>query len=159
MSENQIISADDNVDQIDCLLVPLNDRNLIIPNVTVAEVVPFSHLLTTNSNRDWIIGRLDWRGALVPAICYELMSGHVAPPPNPDARFIIVNGLDGSAQMPFYAILVQGIPKLMHIKDEGLQKIDAVGMGEFDQLAVSVDGITAMIPNLERIEGVVQSTF
>jgi|TARA_Y100000296_G_scaffold86525_1_gene126581 chemosensory pili system protein ChpC len=152
MSENQITSADDNVDQIDCLLVPLNDRNLIIPNVTVAEVVPFSHLLTTNSSRDWIIGRLDWRGTLVPAICYELMSGHVAPPPNPDARFIIVNGLNGSAQIPFYAILVQGIPKLMHINEADLQEVDAIKMGMFDDAMVTLEGVGAIIPKIRLLE-------
>ena len=55
MSENQITSADNKPEQVDCLLVPLKDRNLILPNVTVAEVIPFSHLLTTNASTDWIL--------------------------------------------------------------------------------------------------------
>ncbi|MAE21382.1 MAG: chemotaxis protein CheW, partial [Pseudomonas sp.] len=90
MSDTQITATVSEQDQIDCLLVPLKDRHLLMPNVTVAEVVPFSHLLTTNTSTDWLLGRLDWRGTLVPAVCYELLNGLAAPAPNPDARFIIV---------------------------------------------------------------------
>jgi len=152
MSETQIISADNKQDQVDCLLVPLKDRNLIVPNVSVAEVIPFSHLLTTNASTDWILGRLDWRGTLVPALCYELINGQQAPAPNPDARFIIVNGVDENPQMPFYAILVQGIPRLLHITEDDLQEVEAMGMGRFDQVSVNIAGTTAMIPNLSELE-------
>ena len=31
--------------QVDCLLIALKDRQLLLPNAAVAEVVPFSHLL------------------------------------------------------------------------------------------------------------------
>lgn len=157
MSENQITSADNKPEQVDCLLVPLKDRNLILPNVTVAEVIPFSHLLTTNASTDWVLGRLDWRGTLVPALCYELMSGQAAPAPNPDARFIIVNGVNANPQMPFYAILVQGIPRLMHIGENDLQEVEAMGMGQFDKVAVTFEGVTAMIPDLDSVELQVQS--
>jgi len=159
MSETQIISADNKQDQVDCLLVPLKDRNLIVPNVSVAEVIPFSHLLTTNASTDWILGRLDWRGTLVPALCYELLNGQPAPAPNPDARFIIVNGMNENPQMPFYAILVQGIPRLMHIGENDLQEVEAMGMGRFDKIAVSIEGVTAMIPDLDSIELQVQGTL
>ncbi|PCI50362.1 MAG: chemotaxis protein CheW [Thalassobium sp.] len=138
--------------QVDCLLVPLKDKHLLLPNVSVAEVIPFSHLLTTNSSADWMLGRIDWRGTLVPAICYEMLNNHSAPAPNPNARFIIVNGVGANADMPFYAILVQGIPKLMHVHKDEIQQVDAMNMGIFDGMAVTVDGDNAMIPDLERVE-------
>lgn len=150
MSDTQITATVNEQDQIDCLLVPLKDRHLLMPNVTVAEVVPFSHLLTTNTSTDWLLGRLDWRGTLVPAVCYELLNGLAAPAPNPDARFIIVNADRGD--LPFFAILVQGIPRLMHVTEADLQEVDAMGMGELDQVAVTLDGVTAMVPDLMSIE-------
>lgn len=150
MSDTQITATVSEQDQIDCLLVPLKDRHLLMPNVTVAEVVPFSHLLTTNTSTDWLLGRLDWRGTLVPAVCYELLNGLAAPAPNPDARFIIVNADRGA--LPFFAILVQGIPRLMHVTEADLQEVNAMGMGELDQVAVTLDGVTAMVPDLMSIE-------
>lgn len=155
MNQTVATTTDETTEQVDCLLIPLKDRHLVMPNVSVAEVIPFSHLLTTNASTDWILGRLDWRGTLVPALCFELLNGNPAPAPNPDARFVIVNGVSEHPQMPFYAILVQGIPRLMHLGEDDLQRVDAVGMGEFDRMAVSIDGLTAMIPDLERIESVV----
>ena len=48
--------------RIDCLLIPLRDRQLLLPNSAVAEVVPFSHLLMSDMDVNWVLGKLDWRG-------------------------------------------------------------------------------------------------
>merc|ERR1712000_670519 len=93
-------------------------KNLLLPNVTVAEIIPFSHLLTTASSVDWMLGRLDWRGTPVPVVCYEMLNQQAAPAPNPNARFAVVNGVGNHAAMPFFAILVQGIPRLVHINEK-----------------------------------------
>ncbi len=90
---SQAITKTDTPDQIDCLLIPLKDKNLLLPNVSVAEIIPFSHLLTTASSVDWILGRIDWRGTPVPVLCYEMLNRQPAPAPNPNARFAIVNGV------------------------------------------------------------------
>ena len=138
--------------EIDCLLIALKDRQLMLPNSAVAEVVPFSHLLMSDAEANWVLGKLDWRGTLVPAICYELLSDQNPPEPNPDARFIIVNTVGGNAEMPFYAVLVQGIPKLMHILEEDLQEVESVMKGPYDKMAVSMPGLNAVIPDLDAIE-------
>jgi chemosensory pili system protein ChpC len=139
--------------QVDCLMMPLNDRQLLLPNVTVAEIIPFSQLMTTNSSISWIIGSIQWRGIAVPVICYELLNGTPAPRPSPNARFAVINGVGQYAEMPFFGILVQGIPKLTRVLEPDIQQVDAVmGMGSLDQMAVSVDGESAFIPDLEHIE-------
>lgn len=139
-------------DQVDCLLIPLKDRNLLLPNVTVAEIIPFSHLLTTASSVDWILGRIDWRGTPVPVICYEMLNNQTAPAPNPDARFAVINGVGAHAEMPFYAMLIQGIPRLVHINADEIQEVEAMNQGAYDQQVVSMDGENAMIPDLDRLE-------
>ncbi len=140
--------------QVDCLLIALKDRQLLLPNAAVAEVVPFSHLLMSDNEASWILGKLDWRGSLVPAVCYELLSDQNPPEPNQDARFIIVNTVSGNAEMPFYAILVQGIPRLMHILEEDLQEVESVMTGPYDRMAVSMPGLNSVIPDLDAIENV-----
>lgn len=138
--------------QVDCLLIPLKDKNLILPNVAVAEIVPFSHLLTTASNVDWMLGRIDWRGVPIPVVCYEMLSNQGAPAPNPDARFAIINGVGNHAEMPFYAMLVQGIPRLMHVHEDDIQTVEAMNMGPYDQSAVTIEREPAIIPNLDLVE-------
>ena len=138
--------------QIDCLLIPLNDRNLLLPNITVSEVVPFLHLRTAETKTSSILGQLEWRGMLLPVVCYELLNGNNPPPPNPDARFIVLPMTHQRSNPPFYALLTQGIPKLVHLTEDDMQKVDAVGMGELDQMAVIIDGLVAMIPDLAVAE-------
>lgn len=138
--------------EIDCLLIALHDRQLLLPNSAVAEVVPFSHLLMSDAEANWVLGKLDWRGTLIPAICYELLSEQTPPDPNPDARFIIVNTLGSNPDIPFYAVLVQGIPRLLHIEDEDLQEVESVMTGQYDMMTVSMPGLNAVIPDMEAIE-------
>jgi chemosensory pili system protein ChpC len=139
--------------QIDCLMMPLRDRNLILPNVTVAEIIPFSQLLTTNSSIDWMLGRIHWRGVAVPVVCYEILNDKLAPSPNPNARFAIINGVGQHRDMPFFGLLVQGIPKLKKVYAQDIQKVDAMGAGPLDVMAVSVDGEeSAFIPDVDQIE-------
>lgn len=138
--------------QVDCLLIPLKDKNLILPNVAVAEIVPFSHLLTTASSVDWMLGRIDWRGVPIPVLCYEMLCQQSAPAPNPNARFAIINGVGNHQQMPFYAMLVQGIPRLIHVDKEEIQAVDAMNMGQFDQAAVTIGRDPAIIPDLDLVE-------
>ena len=149
---SQSITKTNTPDQVDCLLIPLKDKNLLLPNVSVAEIIPFSHLLTTASSVDWILGRIDWRGTPVPVLCYEMLNRQAAPAPNPNARFAIVNGVGAHPQMPFYAVLVQGIPSLVHIRESEIQEVEAMHMGDYDQSAVSIGQDAAMIPNLELVE-------
>lgn len=149
---SQSLSKPNTPDQVDCLLIPLKDKNLLLPNVSVAEIIPFSHLLTTASSVDWILGRIDWRGTPVPVVCYEMLNSQQAPAPNPNARFAVINGVGDNERMPFYAMLIQGIPRLVHVQQDGIQEVEAMNMGPYDQSAITMDGENAMIPDLDRIE-------
>src|SRR5690554_7410418 len=84
-------------DGISSLLLPLKDKQLLLPNVSVAEIIPFSQLLTTASPAKWILGQLSWRRLSVPVVCYELINGKPAPERYTVARFAIVNGILGHA--------------------------------------------------------------
>lgn len=156
---SQSLTKTNTPDQVDCLLIPLKDRNLLLPNVTVAEIIPFSHLLTTASSVDWILGRIDWRGTPVPVICYEMLNSQTAPAPNPNARFAVINGVGAHADMPFYAMLIQGIPRLVHISADDIQEVEAMNQGTYDQQVVSMNGENAMIPDLDRLEQTVLSVL
>ncbi|MDF1761995.1 MAG: chemotaxis protein CheW [Oleibacter sp.] len=154
--ENQSVTQQELPDEqspsIDCLMVSIRSGHLILPNASVAEIIPFSHLLTTNARADWILGRLDWRGTLVPAVCYELLNGSAPPTPNADARFIVINGMSGNDQLPFYAILVQGIPRLVHVQESDIQPNEEMNLGNLDKVIVRVNDVDAAIPDLEKLE-------
>ncbi len=143
----------DQIEEIHSLLVPLKDKQLLLPNVSVAEIVPFSHLLTTASKVDWILGIIEWRSVRLPVVCYEMLNAQSTPAPNPNARFAIINGIGGHPSLPFYAILTQGIPRLVRIHESDIQEVEAMHKGAYDATAVTLLGTeAAMIPDLEKVE-------
>lgn len=150
----ELVPADAELDSsVDCLLMPLKDRQLILPNVTVAEIIPLSHLLTINQTVDWVLGRIEWRGIAIPVICYELLNEMATPPANSNARFAVVNGVGNHPRLPFFAMLIQNIPRVRQVQERHLRQIEAVGCGPFDMMSVTVDAeVSAFIPNLDQIE-------
>lgn len=146
-------TENEHTDGISCLLLPLKDKQLLLPNVSVAEIVPFSHLLTTASSAKWILGQVAWRGISVPVVCYELINNQPAPAPNTDARFAIINGIAGHPKLPFYAVLIQGIPRLVRVNKEDLQEVEAMHNAVYDACAINIEQTgAAMIPNLDKLE-------
>ena len=141
----------DGVNEVSSLLIPLHDKQLLLPNVTVAEIIPFRAPTALAEQSGWLLGQLKWRNIDIPVISYEALSGGVLPPTE-GARLAVVNGTGAKNSLPFYAILIQGIPKLTHVKEDDIVKVDAMHSGPYDQVAVSVYDEQAMIPNLEMIE-------
>ena len=137
-------------DQVDCLLIPLKDKQLLLPNVSVAEIIPFSHLLTTASSVDWILGRIDWRGVTVPWWCATKCSTcqMLRPRPEPQCPLLpLLTVLGANKKMPFYALLIQGIPKGWYTSTKkDIQEVDAMHMGGYDARAVTLGQDPAMIP-------------
>lgn len=152
MDMSQSLSTTDVPDQIDCLLMPLKDKTLVLPNVAVAEIIPFTQLQQVYSEGEWLIGHIDWRGVEVPAVCYEMLCDQPAPEMDSRARFAVINGVGNHVGMPFYALLLQGIPRLIYIREEDIQEVDVLNAGRFDQKSVTLDRETVIIPNLDLLE-------
>lgn len=136
---------------LNSLLVPLHGRQLLLPNVTVAEVVSYAELMPVTDQPAWLMGVLDWRGIKVPVVSYEVLSGDMAP--RETARVAVMNGIAGKG-ISFYAIVVQGIPRQAKVKLSEIEDMDAPAsqMGPLDYLQVRWHGELAVIPELDRLE-------
>jgi chemosensory pili system protein ChpC len=141
----------DEVSEVASLLIPLQDKQLVLPNVTVAEIIPYRAPTAISEHAGWLLGQLEWRNIHIPVLSYEILNGGSIPPIE-GARLAVINGTGTKRNLPFYAILIQGIPKLMHIKEDDIVTVEAMRSGPYDQMAVSLYGEQAMIPNLDMIE-------
>jgi len=52
-----------------CVLIPVRDQTLLLPNVAIAEIVDYD-LETDNSERRWFLGRIQWRGVSLPVLSW-----------------------------------------------------------------------------------------
>lgn len=143
--------AQDEISEVASLLIPLQDKQLVLPNVTVAEIIPYRAPTPISDHAGWLLGQLEWRNIHIPVLSYELLNG-ASIPAIEGARLAVINGTGAQRNLPFYAILIQGIPKLTHIKEDDIVIVEAMHSGPYDQMAVSLFGEQAMIPNLDMIE-------
>lgn len=136
-----------------CVLIPVTDRQLLLPNVSIAEIVDYAEPETTEDGPAWLVGYLNWRGLKLPVISYDGANG--GEKRQPDAvrgRIAVLNTISQSHQnMPFLAMITQGIPSQAKLTEEQVQETEGE-TGPADLMVVDVDGHTAYIPNLEYLE-------
>ncbi|MFY9179732.1 MAG: chemotaxis protein CheW [Venatoribacter sp.] len=134
-------------------LLPLKDKTLLVPEQAVAAIIPFSQLLTTASNKKWLLGRIEWHGQAVPVICYEKLNNDLNPAPNLNSRFALFNTVERHSKLPYYAMLIQDAPRACPLEEKQLSQLETGITGEYDACSVSIaQNIVAVIPDLDKLE-------
>lgn len=143
----------ENSQSLSCVMIPVCDRQLLLPNVSIAEVVDFSSTDADANAPDWLAGFLDWRGLKLPVISYDAANGGSLTVPGANrGRIIVLNTIGASHQQaPFMALIIQGIPSQTRLEEEQIRQLDGA-TGPADLMQVEVDGETAWIPNLDYLE-------
>lgn len=136
------------------LYLPVTGNNLVLPNVSVAEIVDYQAPEVVSDKPEWFLGNINWRGVTLPVISYDKLN-EVAPPETADNnRLAVINtiGTDHS-KLPFFGIITQGIPSQIKVDKDSIKEIEEDdSKGPADLLKVKVQGDLATIPNLEYIE-------
>ncbi|MDO3387582.1 chemotaxis protein CheW [Gilvimarinus sp. SDUM040013] len=151
MRAQQYIESDRH-QEVASLLVPIVDKLLLLPNVTVAEIVPVAQVSPVADGPDWLLGEFVWREIKLPLISYELLNGNSKPSLNARCRIAVLNTTGESDDLGFIAVLTQGLPRLARITpDEIVENSDAPS-DTYDDMAISWSGELATIPSVARIE-------
>ncbi len=138
-------------EQIASLLIPMIGRPLLLPNVSVAEIVGWTQPEKEEGSPDWMLGTVDWRGIQLPVVSLELMNNSEIEDAALGQRLAVVNGV-GEYKQNFYAISVQGIPRLVRVFPEEMgSQEDAVHDKAYD-MTVTGSGERAVIPDLATVE-------
>jgi chemosensory pili system protein ChpC len=150
----------DNSQTLSCVMIPMSGRQLLLPNVTIAEVVDYAGTDAGTDGPEWLVGYLDWRGLKLPIISYDAANGGSAPGSRDGrGRIIVLNTIgDQHRELPFVALITQGIPSQSRLAEDQIRKLDGE-TGPADLMEVEVDGENAWIPNLEYIESLARQSF
>jgi len=134
------------------LYLPVSQQQLLLPNVSVAEVVSYQQPVPNRNTPDYHLGLIKWRGIDIPVISYEIANGQPPSGLAKNARIAVINTIGKhQASLPFFAIVTQGIPRLVKVDSELIKKVKQ-SIGEADSMAVKVDGEEAIIPNIDFLE-------
>ena len=150
-------TLDDDVNEIPSILIPIAQKQLLIPTVSVAEMVPFQtpqpdSSISPKDQPNWFLGNLYWRGVKVPMFSFEAMSGDSLASIKPDSQVVILNSIGVSAKVPFLCFPTQGIPHLSRVMPNEISEITNEALSPCDLMQVAIAGSQAIIPNLEKIE-------
>ncbi|MBL4795154.1 MAG: chemotaxis protein CheW [Pseudomonadales bacterium] len=137
--------------EVASLLIPMKERPLLLPNVAVAEIVPLIEPTLDYSTPDWHIGSIVWRGVKIPLLSVDALNDLEAEEISDDSHIAVINGVGDHAELPFYAFLVTGIPRLIRVIDQEIGREDKE-TGPAESMYVQVGGEHAVILDLEYIE-------
>lgn len=140
------------VQEVASLLIPIQGRLLLAPNVTVAEIVPVSQVIPVADAPAWYLGNCSWREQTIPLLSFEVMNNEDKPGVASRSRFAVLNTTGVNESLPFIAILTQGLPRLARVTEEEITEREDADNKPFELMHVSWAGEEAVIPNVEAME-------
>ncbi len=138
---------------VHCLMLPLNKEIGVLPNASVAEIIPYTELESVEGAPDWVLGMMTWRDRHLPVISFEIASEGEGGRIHKSCRIAIINTLNGNARLPYFGMLVQSLPSLQIVRPAGIQEAEEIISDRPSIKSVAiVNGTTAIIPDLDDLE-------
>ncbi|MFP6847477.1 MAG: chemotaxis protein CheW [Pseudomonas sp.] len=146
---SQAVATQNNASSLTGLLMPLTDRTLLLPNVAVAELIPYRAPQVSDGMPSWFLGQIAWRDLRLPLLSFEAASDGQASVAA-GSRVAVINALGGRAAVKFIAVLVQGIPRSIKVSAD-LARAD-VALSPLELDAVQFGEAVLKIPDLIGLE-------
>lgn len=154
-SQNKGVARKKEITDISSMLLPLQDRNLVLPGVSVAEIVTFVPPEQESGYEDvpaWFLGNIFWRSQRVPMVSYEMLMGGASPQIRGHCRIAVMNNTGLNQQLNFFAIVLQSTPRLLRLTQEEILENPDKPLEPGEKAHVYVSGEEAVIPDISYIE-------
>lgn len=144
-------------DELACVLVSVHGARLLLPGVTVAEVVKMQRIRPVKTSPDWHLGLLPWRGHILPVLSFEHLLDPEAevPPPRVNDALLVMNRTRPRSEPEFYALLIRGLPRMVWLNDQDLGPAPGATVPAVAARVQMLGGGEALIPQLSHLEDLV----
>lgn len=133
-------------------LLPLIEQVLVVPNVSVAEIIDYQAPVPLDDAPNWYLGKMPWRTTEIPLISFEALNDHPFQQLNAESRVAVFNGISANGEMPFWGLVTQGIPRQMKVLPEEVHPDQSLAVGIAEKQNVLVNGEAAVLPDLDKVE-------
>lgn len=147
--------VDNPYDSIYCMLVPLQQHYLLLPNTTIAEAIPKPRNITNDSHINHFIGHYEWRNNNIKVIDLERLLGKNISNADKATKLCILNGINTDANVEFFALLCYGSPQLITLNQSALRITHDIDNSDLIHCQIKIGNKVALIPNLDKIEELV----
>ncbi|MDX2464136.1 MAG: chemotaxis protein CheW [Porticoccus sp.] len=147
-------TADHEIEEVNCLYVPLIEDALLVPLSAVAEVVQGVKAEKQEGTPAWFEGWMVWRHKRVPLISFEALGGDKRQGIAGASMALIMNTVNPEKGLRYYAILAQDFSHLLRIaEDDPLHHVEGQSQWPYVLMQVELDGRIMQVPDLEELEG------
>lgn len=134
------------------LLIPMHGKQLVLPNVTVAEVIPYVQPDARDDAPSWYLGTFPWRNQSIPIVSFEALNEEPFVSNSHSRRIAVLNGLIDNQRLPFCAMVTEGMPRLMRVMADEVSIDEEADSGPCEVGRVIVNGERAVIPNIDKLQ-------
>ncbi|MGB9429630.1 MAG: chemotaxis protein CheW [Gammaproteobacteria bacterium] len=142
------------LEEIYSLLIPFAGGKLILPRLSVAEVMGYTRPRPVRGTPSWLLGLINWQGQEIPLVSFEGLCGRKIPERANRTRVAIMFTINRQMEPPVFALMTQGYPYLVRV-NAAVLSVDAED-GFSDEAPVlsriRMANERPVIPDLEAIE-------
>ena len=139
------------VEEVQCVVIPLQDARLLLPNECVAEILPWRRIKPLQAVPSWCLGILGWRGETIPVVRFEVLNEHEDARSEEGRCIVVMNRAKLPIGPSFYAFAAEGLPRLMQVNSDDMAGSEPL-VGPADTAAIKLGTELVQIPDLEMVE-------
>ncbi len=158
----EVTEAEASLLQVNSLLLPVIGTVLLVPQLSVAEVLSSNDLSAEDVRLDKTPGSphgygwVHWRDQNVPLLSFDSIYSGQRPSLDQDLKIVICNTVFAATATGFYALVVTGFPRALRLNMDTKMAVEG-SMSDLQgvQMRVMIDGEEVLVPDFEFIEQVV----
>jgi chemosensory pili system protein ChpC len=136
------------------LMIPLANDRLVLPRMTVAEVMTWQTPEKVDGTPDWLLGTVQWNTRNVPVVSIEAMTGNALPIIGGRTRIAVVVGIAGHLTCGHFGIVTQGFPQLVRANADIVKPEPTQSFPDQGPIICRIHMLneSPLIPDLDHIE-------
>lgn len=142
---------EDEATELSCVVIPVGGRTLLLPNVCIAEILPWRRIKPLQNGPAWCMGFFGWRGQTVPVLNFAGFDDTPAQAQTASRCMIVMNRARNAQGPAFYALAADALPRMLQLTGEDLQSADGT-LQAADVMHVKVGTEAVTIPDLGYLE-------
>lgn len=146
--------------EVRAVLITVAGGRLLLPNVSMAEIITLSDPEPVADAPPWLLGRIRWHGWRVPVLAFGQLAGIAREGGQQGSKLVVLKALGGNPKLSYFAVVTQGFPRLIKVERERLQPVlDDTPAPLGVRARVRLNDEPAMIPDMGTIEMLVDQAL
>ena len=137
--------------EVSCVVIPTGATTLLLPNICVAEILPWRRIKPVSDGPDWCLGVLGWRGESVPVVSFDRFNGD-SRGPGSGRCLVVMNRARSSDSRAFYALMTAGLPRMVQLAPDDIAGQPSGQPNHAEAMRARVGAEDIVVPNLTKLE-------